>query len=153
MSKERNSSSFIISAGSCIVFLLGVFGEKKLNLEVAFDCVVFVLVVDSSVGRVGRFCSFPGCRSGEADREEDCDGGAGSSFSPTGTPRATGAEDPVNQDAIPPFDLSASFIKPSRSPVSVGMNSSSIFCFVGVLSGDFEVWRDARKGNNSVSER
>jgi hypothetical protein len=145
-----------MSAGSWIVFLLGVFGEeKKLNLEVCggFDCVVLILLVDSNVCSVGLFLSFPACRSGDVDRDEDIEGGAGSPFSPTCTPRATGAEDPMNQDANPPFDLSATFIEPSRSPVSVGMNSPSIFRFSGLRSGDFEFWRDVRKGSRSVSER
>lgn len=150
----RGNYGVLTSAGSWIVFLMGVFGEKKLNLDACdFDCVVLKLLVESTVCSVGGFWRFPGCRSGDVDLEEDIEGGGGSSFSPTGMPRATGAEDPVNQEASPPFDLSASFIKPSRSPVRVDMNSSSIFCFTGLRSGDFEFGRGARKGSKSVSER
>ena len=61
-----------------MVCLLGVFGEeKKLNIdeeapdvEALFEgMLVFVLELESRVGRVGRFCSFAGCRSGDTSLE------------------------------------------------------------------------------------
>src|SRR6266498_4480999 len=76
MSRVRYSSMFS-SAGSWTVCLLGVFGEeKKLNIDEAPDVealfggmFVFVPELELRVGRVGRFCSFAGCRSSDSSLE------------------------------------------------------------------------------------
>lgn len=114
------------------------------------------LFVESRVGRVGLFCSFAVGRSGEAFLDDILDG-LEDSCSPTGMPTATGADEPENQLLSPPFDLSATLMAPSLSPVSVGMKSTSSlpFSFVGERCGlvEFVRVRGARKGSKAVNER
>ena len=171
MSSVRNSSDWMRSDGSWIVFWTGVFGdEKKLNRDVPELAVVLLGVVlveelDSSVGSVGRrFASFAAGRSGLVEREEDIVGvELRLSWSENGRPSCTGAEDPVNHDASPPRDLSATLIFPSLSPVRVGMkpssSSSRFFSLVGLCdfrSGEREFVRDVNgrsEGRSAVRDR
>lgn len=152
--------------------LEGVFGEEKKppNLEVVVFALVFALVgvvegifEGEGIGIVGRFLSLP--RSGLASRNDIvlADGerlGVPSGVM-AGTPTGTGADVPVNHEAIPPFDLSATLMTPSLSPVSVGMNvSTSISRSEFSLIGDEELCfrsglleSELRKGRRAVSDR
>lgn len=99
------------------------------------------------MGRVGLVFGFP--LAGLVSRMDVMFGCSDSS----GMPNGTGFEDPVNQEARP-FDLSATLITPSLSPVKVGMKSSTTSCFGLFRSGLFEfVLVGDRKGNNAVSDR
>lgn len=153
-STSRVRKSSLRFAGTWMVFD-GVFGEEKKLVSrdaalVFFTGVTFALEIDSIAGSVGLFFSFP--LSGLVSRILDMFGWNVSS----GMPNCTGAEDPVNHEASP-FDLSATFITPSLSPVNVGMKSSTS-CFglcCGLFrSGLFElVLVGDRKGNKDVSDR
>ena len=146
-----------------MVFWMGVLGEeKKLKRELLGGVasltggVLMKVVDESTVESVGLFCSFAEGRSGEPSREDIVDG-LEDSCSPTGIPTATGADEPVNQELSPPFDLSATLIVPSLSPVSVGMKSISslLFSFAGERCGLVELVRvrGARNGKSAVNER
>jgi len=166
MSRGRYSSVFR-EAGSCIVCGVGDLGEEKKLLKspvaalAGVGACVFALELESMAGSVGLFFNFPGCdwRSGDASREEER--GDADFCSMLGIPNETDAEDPVNQDASPPFDRSSTLITPSRSPVSVGMkpSSSSLSSFFSplFLSGLFDfvrLWFVGRKeGRRSVRLR
>jgi hypothetical protein len=135
----------IISAGSLMVSCLtGDLGEEKNppNIPVC-GFGDGVLLVNSSDETVGRLFSFPPILSGDVLRDEDIEGGGGRALSPKGS--GIGAEEPANQELNPPFDLSATFMTPSLSPVRVGMKPVSISCFVGVRSDDTEFGREVRK--------
>lgn len=131
--------------------LEGVFGEEKkfVNRDAALvflTGVTFVLELELIVGRVGLFLGLS--LAGLVSRLVVMFGCSDSSDIPNGT----GAEDPVNQDARP-FDLSATFIAPSLSPVNVGMKLSTS-CFGLFRSGLFEVVLVGdRKGNKEVNDR
>lgn len=76
-----------------------------------------------SVG-AGRFCSLVGGLGPTGDVELLLVGEEGMlSGSITDVPTGTEAEEPVNQDAMPPLDLSATLMMPSLSPVSVGIKA------------------------------
>lgn len=165
MSSVRNSSLSREDCGSCMVFGTGVLGvEKKLKREVllVFDggdlvgVVLFRGVVESRVERVGRFCSFAAGRVGDTSRDDMVER-LEDSRSAAGIPTETGAEEPVNQELNPPFDLSTTLIVPSLSPVSVAMKSPSslFFSFAGDRCGlvEFVRVRGARKGSKAVRER
>ena len=159
MSSVRNSSFSSRVVGSWMVCVFGgdLGEEKKLKRDV--DAGVLE-GVGSIVERVGRFRSLADCRSGLASREGEADmlvGDEGASFSDIGIPTATGAEEPENQDARPPLLLSSNFITPLRSPVSVGINSSStvslsiVFFLSGLLL--FPRLLGTLNGNNAVNDR
>lgn len=145
--------------------MAGVLGEeKKLNLDVldvvaeAFAGVELLkLLEESRLGSVGRFFSFAAALSGDPSLEDIAVDRLEDSCSPTGRPTDTDAEDPENHELSPPFDLSATLIVPSLSPVSVGMKSVSslLFSFVGERCGlvEFVRVRGERKGSNAVNER
>lgn len=136
MSSVRNSSVSREDCGSWMVFWTAILGEeKKLKREVLVAAGLLGVgllrgVEESRVESVGLFCSLADGRSGEPSREDIVDE-LEDSCSPTAIPIATGAEEPLNQELSPPFDLSATLIVPSLSPVSVGMKStcSCLFSF------------------------
>lgn len=151
ISRERNSSSMISFGRS---FVLSVFSEEDLGEKNPNRPVVWgfpVAGLDTSIGIVGLFFSFPVVRSGDVDREVE-DGGADSSVSPTGIPKGTGADVPENQDPNPPFDLSATFMTPSLSPVRVAINST-MFSFFVLRSGEVEFSLGEREGDSVGLER
>jgi hypothetical protein len=166
MSRVRNSSLSMEDWESWMVFWRVVLGEeKKLKRDVllVFEAgvlvgvVLFVLFEGSRVGRVGRFLSFAAGRSGDASREDMVVEGLEDSCCATSIPTDTGADDPVNHELSPPFDLSATLIVPSLSPVRVGIKSASslLFSFAGDRCGLVEFVRvgGARKGSRAVRER
>jgi hypothetical protein len=147
----------------------GVFcDEKKLpNLDVVVVALALVLVggmvevVESSMGSVGRLFSL--LRSG-LDSLVDMVLGDGErlgivSGSIAGMPTGTVADVPVNHEAIPPLDLSATLITPSVSPVRVGINDSTTSCCrAGAARGEGGCLRsglfdsEVRKGSSVVSD-
>ncbi len=153
-------------AGNCIVGC-GFAEKNPPNREVVALVIVLAGLEmggfrGSEDERVGRLCCFPGDCSklgSLKDTEsgvEDVDVRSGS------MPTVTGADDPVNHEAIPPFDLSASLMTPSLSPVSVGINASTSNSgrdlslmgegiFASFRSGLREV--EIRKGSKDVSDR
>lgn len=159
MSRVRNSSFSIKYVGSCMVCCFGgLFGlEKKLNLP-PVEVGAFVGVdADSMVARVGRFRSFAAARSGEVSRDDIFEDGEHDSCSVTGTPIATGALEPENHELRPPRGFSSILITPSRSPVNVGMNSSSnsicVFSFFGLFRSGLLELDFVRNGSKAVSDR
>ena len=104
------------------------------------------------VGSIGLFFSFVAGRSGDASRGPIAEGL--DSCSATGTPTDTGADEPVNQELSPPFDLSNPRIV---SPVKVGIEpgSCSSFSSAGKCRGlaEFVCMLRARNDSSAVNER
>jgi hypothetical protein len=158
MLRVRNSSFSIKCVGSCMVCCFGgLFGlEKKLNLP-PVEADAFAVDADSMVARVGRFRSFAAARSGKVSRDDIFEDGEHDSGSVAGTPIATGALEPENHELRPPRGFSSILITPSRSPVNVGMNSSSnsicVFSFFGVFRSGLLELDFVRNGSKAVSDR
>ena len=126
------------------------FGEEKnpLNIEVPEDGVAGVLLIQLETESILWFVSLFCCLLVVCSIPE--------------TPKGTGAEEPVNQEDIPPptpfaRGLSETFTTPSRSPVKVGMNSSSNpFCeisFIGLRLRLGLRWFEEKVGRSSVRDR
>lgn len=150
ISKVKSSSSARF-AGNCSCFT-GDFDHGARQLDVAAFGVeiVLVLAVESVLACI--FLNFPG--EGEGDdivSRSRGTMGCSSNAMLIGIPSATGAEEPLNQEARP-LVRSSILMNPSLSPVNVGMKSSSFVfassprALVGLLlllfsrrSADFDI--------------
>ncbi len=160
ISKVNNSSSARF-AGNCSCFT-GDFDHGVRQLDVAAFGIEIVLVLEVGSVLVCIFLNLPGEGEGD-DNASRFRGTMGSSSDDMliGIPSATGAEEPLNQEARP-LVRSSILITPSLSPVNVGMKPSS-FTFaslpcalVGLLllllsrrSADFDIG-DRMDGSREV---